>query len=193
MRSRRRGAGLAAPALLLALSVGCSAGEPTDDAAATATPTADADESVGAAEAEEAGAAGEPVVVDLDEEQRTPTGTVFRVHRLEVDDLSILVDVEIIVAADEGNITLNSAIGGTEAVIRDDQGNEYPLIPPDDNRNLTLDEGERLEGTLAYQGPLHDGVQSLTLYFNETGNPDGGGLMNQMYPHFTFGPIDIAG
>jgi hypothetical protein len=133
----------------------------------------------------------EPVVVDLDLEERTANGTVFRVHRLEVTELSILVDVQIIAAADTSRMSFDN-IMSTPAVIADDLGNEYALIPPEGNSSLSVSGGEQLEGTLSYQGPLHRGVSELTLLFNQNSDPDSTNLNDRLYPHFTLGPIDIT-
>ncbi|MEX2503963.1 MAG: hypothetical protein WD378_03880, partial [Egicoccus sp.] len=131
------------------------------------------------------------VEVDLDLEQRTASGVVFRLDRLEVTDLEILADVVVIVPADRGKAYLNNQMAG-KAVARDDLGNDYPLVAPEGNGSVAIDDGEQLDGSLVFQGPLVDGARTLTLLFNQDSDPEGTNQNDRMYPHFAFGPIDLT-
>jgi hypothetical protein len=208
---RRQARVVAATTVSGLLLWGCSGdgdGQAAPDPAVTDSDEVDGDDPGGTADPEGEGAAdpdaepgetsdigtsdgAEPVVVDLDLEERTANGTVFRVHRLEVTDLSILVDVEIIGSANFATMWFNNQMS-TPAVIEDDLGNEYPLIPPEGNRSLNVKGGEQLEGTLSYQGPLHADVTTVTLRFNDDSDPDSTNQNDQMYPYFRFGPIALG-
>src|SRR5690606_39176467 len=85
----------------------------------------------------------EPLEVDVELEQQAADGTTMRVTRLEVTDLSILVDVHVVVAEERTNIWLNNQMS-TPAVVRDDQGNDYALVPVQGNRALGVSGGEQL-------------------------------------------------
>jgi hypothetical protein len=174
--------------LLLAgtLLMGCT-GE-VDDPASRADPTAAADADVEPAE----GDRGEAGVVEVDFEERSANGTTVRVTRFEITDLAILADVEIIVAAEQDTVYFNNPINGNEAQLIDDQGNTYDLIPPDDNQVLRMSAGERLEGALSFQGPLHRGARTIQLILNPTSRPDSSNPLHLLQPHFTFPAVEVA-
>ena len=134
--------------------------------------------------------AAEPVVVEVDLEERVADGTTMRVTRLEVTELAILVDVDLVVASERTNVWLDNQMS-TPALVRDDQGEEYRLTPVEGNSSLRVRGGERLEGTLSFQGPLRDGVESLEVVFNEDRDPEQSNSNDRRYPHFVFGPIDL--
>jgi hypothetical protein len=189
-RPRRRATlGILLAAALVAGA--CSSGDPAQDpSGANATDPATEPDEEPEAPAESTDA-GEPLVVDVDLQERNFEGMTFRVHRLEVDGDAIAADVEIVVPADLGILWLNNA--EEPAFARDDLGNEYPLVPPTDNEALRFGDGEQLEGRLQWQGPLADDASTLTLLFNESRDPEGGTVNDRVRPHFTLGPIDLSG
>jgi hypothetical protein len=130
------------------------------------------------------------VTVEVDQELRVADGTTMRVSRLEVTELAILVDVEIIVAQDRTRVWLNNQMS-TPALLRDEAGEEYRLVPIDGNRSLGLEGGERLEGTLSFQGPLRAGVETLQVVLNENSDPEQVTNNDRAFPHFVFDPIEL--
>ena len=162
-----------------------TADAPTSDPAPTDQPTADPSPT-------SASGPVEPVVVEVDFEQRAPDNTTVRVSRFEVTDLNIAVDVEIVVAAERAFVQFNNTQQNPAAIV-DDAGNTYPLIPPEGNGTLMIDGGERLEGTLSFQGPLKSGATTIQLVLNPNSEPDGTSVNDQLQPHFTFPEVALDG
>lgn len=154
--------------------------DPTTEAADTETPSAEVDEPA------------EPIVVAVDFEQRAEGGTTIRVSRFEVTETNVLVDVEIIVAAERAFVQFNNTQQNPAKVV-DDLGTEYTLVPPEDNRSLHLDGGEHLEGTLAFQGPVDREASTLQLIFNSRSNAEPETVNDQIQPRFEFSPVELEG
>jgi hypothetical protein len=189
-----RVAALAVAVLLLA---GCGGDEVTGGDP-VATPTPDVVEQTTAPEEEpdddataDTTATADRIVIDVDFEERSH-GSLVRVSRFTVTDRAILVDVEIVVSAEQAFIQLNNVQQGNPAMILDDLGNTYPLIPVEGNDELDLDGGEVLDGTLSFEGPVDAEARTLQLVFNPSSETDGPRFNDQWHPHFTFPPVDLA-
>lgn len=174
-----------------ATSESTAAPEPSETAEEpSAQPTETSPPADEASPSESSGAPVEPVALDVDFEERAPDNTTVRVTRFEVTDLNIAVDVEIIVPAERAFVQFNNTQQNPAAIV-DDAGNTYPLIPPEGNSTLMIDGGERLEGTLSFQGPLKPGVKSIQLVFNPNSEPGGSSVNDQIQPHFTFPEVPL--
>lgn len=178
------------PVAVIALSAACNdeaAPEPTPEPTATADPTPSVEETP---EEATTGQQVEPVEVDVDFEERAADGSTFRVSRFEVTDTAVLVDVEFIVAAETAFIALNHP--DDPAVLVDDLGNEYEVVPPEEDHTMMIKGGEQLEGTLSFQGPLHRGVTTLQLMFNRERDPEGDTVNDLLQPNVEFPPVDLT-
>lgn len=145
----------------------------------------------GSVEGETGGGEIATVEVDLDLEQESLNGSVARVSRLEVTDLEVLVDVVITPNPDAAFSMFNNRQFNPMLLV-DDLGNEYVLVPPEDNPNLLLDDGEELDGTLVFQGPVRPGASELTLFINRNSDDGEENSSDRQMPAFTFGPVDIT-
>jgi hypothetical protein len=141
----------------------------------------------------EAGSGVTPATVDVELEEIGVDGTRVRVTRVEVTEVEILVDVDITVAAERGAVWFSNQLNSNQAVVADDLGNIYDLIPPSGNRSLRVDGGEQLEGTLVFQGPLRPGAGSVQLLLNRNSEPGSTNPTHLRMPHFTFPPVDVSG
>lgn len=140
---------------------------------------------------EQAEPASEPLQIELDLELRTGADSTFRLTGLEVADDRILVGVDFVLAADQSFVKLNAS--ADPAVVVDDLGNEYPLLPPDDDQFLLIDGGQRLEGTLVYEGPLAADASTLQVLFNRQSDPEGNTVNDRIQPALAFPPIPLDG
>lgn len=176
------------PVVVLTLGAACNdeaAPEPTAEPTATSDPTPSQTPSEATT-----GERVEPVEVDVDFEERAADGSTFRVTRFEVTDTAVLVDVEFIVAAATAFIQLNHP--DDPAVLVDDLGNEYEVVPPEGESTMIIDGGEQLAGTLSFQGPLHRGATTLQLMFNRQRDPEGDTVNDLLQPNVEFPPVDLT-
>ncbi len=126
----------------------------------------------------------EGIVTRIDPAGRDVQGIVTYNVRVDVtptDEVPVLLgmsaDVEIIVAAEE-----NVLVVPTEAVQRDDDGNEFVLVRSDDGNlePLPVTSGQTTNGLTAVQGDLHPG-QEAYIPLDETGEDAGGGLFGNLF------------
>lgn len=110
-------------------------------------------------------AAASPTVGDLSRAQvNHANGTSVRVTRVEFNETETSVDVEIVNGHD--NEVRLSNRQSDRAHLQDETGRIYPLIPVANNSDLRISEGQTLQGTLRFAGPIQGPVQQLTLRFN---------------------------
>lgn len=162
---------LLATVVLLALGL-TACGLFEDEQADTASVALDEDEPGDAApsETEMDAAPAPPAPADppsdlaIDLQARDTGGVVVRLTGISFDDTAIRIAATI-TNGRSGAAVLNSNSRGGVA-LEDDLGNLYGFLPPEENARLEVEPGERLDGTLVFDGELREGVTSLTLTFN---------------------------
>ncbi|MFC0300746.1 hypothetical protein ACFFIS_07925 [Virgibacillus soli] len=101
-------------------------------------------------------------------QQSHENGTVVTVDSISFDEEYVIVHITAINGKDSYiKLTYNIWDG---AKLVDDTGFEYHYLAPEDNRDLRIESGERLTGSLVFIGRLQDEAKSLNLTFNP-GNP----------------------
>ncbi|QBI20654.1 hypothetical protein ER308_14535 [Egibacter rhizosphaerae] len=95
-------------------------------------------------------------------EARHPGGVVVEVHGVRSTESSVELDTRIING--QGR-SARLSTPGIPSRMTDDVGNEYLLVPPEDDDWLEVEEGEVLEGALSFSGRLAADATSLTVEF----------------------------
>ncbi len=112
-----------------------------------------------------------------------PNDVQVQIFGLNFTDVGMEVAVSLANNRDE-----TVGLASTGALLVDDLGNRYPIIPSPDNPPLLVDATTTVEATLAFSGRLADSATSLSVVFNagrsET-DPD------TREPSFTFGPYPL--
>lgn len=91
-------------------------------------------------------------------------GATVLVRAVRFEPAVVEMDVQV-VNGSERELRLSPSTD--EAVLLDDRGHRYPLVPPPVDAELRLGEGQTLTGTLRFAGRLAPDAQALTLHFNE--------------------------
>ena len=95
-----------------------------------------------------------------------PNGTQLIVSAVRFGDTGTSVDMTVINGS-EYDISLNR--NGGNMMLVDDLENEYPVVPPPDNDDLEVAEGEQLEGSFNFSGRVNPEATSLTLVTSDVG------------------------
>ena len=96
-------------------------------------------------------------------------GVTVRVKSIELGTDVTVLKVSMSYASRIASTTLMAL---TDTFLEDDKGNRLMLKRPDDNRDLTLRDGETLEGELVFMGAVSPAATALKLVFNESNQPD---------------------
>lgn len=138
------------------------------DAPVAPGPSAPAREPVAAASTPAAMAAAPatkkvPVVV----QGVAPAGLTVRVKNVEIGGDATVLDVSISFA---NRITNSTMLALTDTFIEDESGARLHIKRPENNRDISLREGETLEGQLVFLGSVPVSAKAIKVVFND-GNP----------------------
>lgn len=113
----------------------------------------------------------EPLTLDI--QQAHANGTVVRILGARFLSNAIELEVEILNGAPRDVFLHHVTHQPFHMHLLDDAGNRYALNPPPDNEMVTVDEGQRLQGTLTFLGRVDPAATELTLhtYGGHDGDP----------------------
>ena len=121
------------------------------------------------------GAGGGELVnrADLGLEAEHPDGTILQIERISFHRHRTTVELSATNRRDPsgGQIRLNQSWGSKRdtLVLRDDFGEEYPLIAPGGNSELAVKPGETVTGEFAFRGKMNPATADVTLVTNSEG------------------------
>ena len=177
-RPQRRAAlaaGIAATALLLAACKDRAAEAPAAAPAATAPaavqppPAAPAVAAAPATTAPPPTAAAASKRVPLQVQGVAPAGVTVRVKAVEIGADATVLDVSISFA---NRITDTTMLALADTFLQDESGARLHIKRPDNNRDITIREGETLDGQLVFMGAVPPTARKLKLVFNEGNQGD---------------------
>lgn len=79
--------------------------------------------------------------------------------------------------------------GGDDTKLFDEDGNEYPILPPRGNKELRVPVGKRIDAKLVFSGRVHEDATRIRLAVNEI---FGGTSEISSTPEFHFGPYKFT-
>ena len=178
---RRKGAALAMAAAALILAA-CKdrapeapAAAPESASAAPATaattvapPAADQPVAPAPAAAAMPAAAVPPKKLPLSIQGVAAAGVTVRVKAIEIGADATVLDVSISFA---NRITDTTMLALADTFLQDESGARLHIKRPDNNRDMTIREGETLDGQLVFMGAVAPTARKLKLVFND-GNQD---------------------
>ncbi|MCE1192453.1 MAG: DUF4352 domain-containing protein [Acidovorax sp.] len=174
---RAAAAAMAAAALLLAACKEPAAPQPKVSAAAepapapAAAPPAPAPAAAPAAQPAPAApaAAAAPRKQTLAIQGVAPAGVTVRVKGVEMGADATVLDVSISFA---NRITDTTMLALADTYLQDESGARLHIKRPDNNRDITLREGETLDGQLVFLGAVAPSARKLKLVFNDGNQGD---------------------
>ena len=96
-----------------------------------------------------------------------PAGLTVRVKNVEIGGDATVLDVSISFA---NRITNSTMLALTDTFIEDESGARLHIKRPENNRDISLREGETLEGQLVFLGSVPVSAKAIKVVFND-GNP----------------------
>ena len=144
------------------------AAAPSPAAPAPAAPAAAAP-APAAAPAAAAPAAAAPRKVPLSIQGVAPAGVTVRVKAVEIGADATVLDVSISFA---NRITDTTMLALADTYLQDESGARLHIKRPDNNRDMTIREGETLDGQLVFMGAVAPSARKLKLVFNEGNQGD---------------------
>lgn len=96
-----------------------------------------------------------------------PAGLTVRVKGVEIGGDATVLDVSISFA---NRITNSTMLALTDTFIEDESGARLHVKRPENNRDISLREGETLEGQLVFLGSVPVNARAIKVVFND-GNP----------------------
>lgn len=96
-------------------------------------------------------------------------GVTVRVKGIEIGVDATVLDVSISFA---NRITSSTMLALLDTFLEDENGTRLPIKRPVGNRDLTINEGETLNGTLVFMGAVPASARKLRLVFNESNADD---------------------
>ncbi|WP_241776994.1 hypothetical protein [Acidovorax sp. Root275] len=168
---RRKGAALAVATAALLLA-GCKERLPEAPSAAPAatpatTPPVAAQPAPPPAAAPAAAAA--PKRVPLSIQGVAAAGVTVRVKAVEIGADATVLDVSISFA---NRITDTTMLALADTYLQDESGARLHIKRPDNNRDITIREGETLDGQLVFMGAVAPSARKLKLVFNDGNQGD---------------------
>lgn len=104
----------------------------------------------------------DPIPVDV---THTEQGVlVFEIFEVRSSGSTTELDVRITNGHDSRDMRLMQRSGASG--LQDDTGVDYALVPPPDNRDFRVPQGEVVEATMSFAGPLRPDATSLDLVIN---------------------------
>ncbi|MBV7427496.1 MULTISPECIES: hypothetical protein [unclassified Acidovorax] len=172
----RRGAALAVAAAAVVLAA-CKERAPEPQvAAATApvpaagpAPTAPATQAAPAPAPAAAPAAATPKKVPMSIQGVAAAGVTVRVKAVEIGADATVLDVSISFA---NRITDTTMLALADTYLQDESGARLHIKRPDNNRDITIREGETLDGQLVFMGAVAPSARKLKLVFNDGNQGD---------------------
>jgi len=172
----RRGAALAVAAAAVVLAA-CKERAPEPQvAAATApapaagpAPTAPATQAAPAPAPAAVPAAATPRKVPLSIQGVAAAGVTVRVKAVEIGADATVLDVSISFA---NRITDTTMLALADTYLQDESGARLHIKRPDNNRDITIREGETLDGQLVFMGAVAPSARKLKLVFNDGNQGD---------------------
>jgi hypothetical protein len=104
-----------------------------------------------------------PDPIPVDAVGRHPDGVVVELFEVRAQASSVDIDVRI---TNGQGTPARLSDSGTPATLTDDTGTTYPLVPPEGDRQLFVGDGDVVEGTLSFSGPLSPDATTLRIEFN---------------------------
>ena len=98
-----------------------------------------------------------------------PAGVTVRVKAVEIGADATVLDVSISFA---NRITDTTMLALADTYLQDESGARLHIKRPDNNRDITIREGERLDGQLVFMGAVAPSARKLKLVFNEGNQGD---------------------
>ncbi|MBV7543713.1 hypothetical protein [Acidovorax sp. sic0104] len=166
--------GLATAALLLAACKDRAPEAPAVGAAPAAAPAvatppaASTTSAVAAAPPAAPVAAASPKRVPLAVQGVAAAGVTVRIKAVEIGADATVLDVSISFA---NRITNTTMLALADTYLQDETGARLHIKRPDNNRDITIREGETLDGQLVFMGAVSPSARKLKLVFND-GNQD---------------------
>lgn len=172
----RRGAALAVAAAAVVLAA-CKERAPEPQvAAATApvpaagpAPTAPATQAAPAPAPAAVPAAATPKKVPMSIQGVAAAGVTVRVKAVEIGADATVLDVSISFA---NRITDTTMLALADTYLQDESGARLHIKRPDNNRDITIREGETLDGQLVFMGAVAPSARKLKLVFNDGNQGD---------------------
>lgn len=110
-----------------------------------------------------------PKTVPLSVQGVAPAGATVRVKAVEIGADATVLDVSISFA---NRITDSTMMALADTFIEDESGARLQIKRPDNNRDITIREGETLDGKLVFMGAVSPSARKLKLVFNEGNEGD---------------------
>jgi len=107
-------------------------------------------------------------------------GVTVRVKGIELGEDATVLKVSISYAS---RIASSTTMALTDTFLEDEKGNRLMLKRPENNRDLSIRDGDTMDGELVFLGAVAPGTTMLKLVFNESNQPDnvaGPGLVMQL-------------
>lgn len=98
-----------------------------------------------------------------------PAGVTVRVKGVEIGGDATVLDVSISFA---NRITDTTMLALADTYLQDESGAKLHIKRPDSNRDLTIREGETLNGQLVFMGSVPTSAKQLKLVFNDGNKGD---------------------
>lgn len=110
-----------------------------------------------------------PKRVPLSIQGVAPAGVTVRVKAVEIGADATVLDVSISFA---NRITDTTMLALADTYLQDESGARLHIKRPDNNRDITIREGETLDGQLVFMGAVAPSARKLKLVFNEGNQGD---------------------
>lgn len=113
--------------------------------------------------------AAAPKKVPLSIQGVAPAGVTVRVKAVEIGADATVLDVSISFA---NRITDTTMLALADTYLQDESGARLHIKRPDNNRDITIREGETLDGQLVFMGAVAPSARKLKLVFNDGNQGD---------------------
>lgn len=113
--------------------------------------------------------AAAPKKVPLSIQGVAPAGVTVRVKAVEIGADATVLDVSISFA---NRITDTTMLALADTYLQDESGARLHIKRPDNNRDITIREGETLDGQLVFMGAVAASARKLKLVFNDGNQGD---------------------
>lgn len=110
-----------------------------------------------------------PKKVALSIQGVAPAGVTVRVKGVEIGGDATVLDVSISFA---NRITDTTMLALADTYLQDESGARLQIKRPDNNRDMTIREGETLNGQLVFMGAVAPSARTLRLVFNDGNQGD---------------------
>ncbi len=110
-----------------------------------------------------------PRSVPLNVQGVASAGVTVRVKGIEMGVDATVLKVSISYAS---RIASSTTMALTDTFLEDDKGNRLMLKRPENNRDLSIRDGDTMEGDLVFLGAVAAGATTLKLVFNDSNQPD---------------------